>query len=124
MRFFDKLAARFERWRQDRHDAALLRKANNLLAEGFKAPEGSVAHVYANPEMYNRRTRRSVGYRRPTGLLTAQHVGLYVQQDPVGLVPRYARRHRDALDKPRTSRRVRRHQARVIRSLVRAGIAP
>lgn len=95
-----------------------------------KAPEVKVQltrslseQVWENPSEYNRHTRRAAGWRTPVGLLTEQHVGLTVTDDPAGLVPRYARRHMAALTGLAT-RRNRRHRARILREIGPRGLIP
>jgi hypothetical protein len=77
--------------------------------------------IWENPGDYNRATRRRAGIRIPVGLLSEQHVGLTVSDDPVGIIPRYARRHLASMTGPRT-RRNRRHLARIKRQLEPRGL--
>lgn len=68
-----------------------------------------VQRIWSDPGSYNRETRRRAGVRWPVGLLPRG-----VEAPQVRSMPRYARRHVEALMAPST-RRNRRHRARIVR---------
>lgn len=68
----------------------------------------------------NRETRRKMGIRFPVGLLTAEHVGLVVEDEPY--LPRYVRRNFAKGLGDQTRRRNRRARARISRAM--APVAP
>lgn len=79
----------------------------------FDAENTLHVHVHSNPQVYNRETRRSAGYRKPTGILPD---GVEAPQE--FMYPRYARRHAFAFSPLVLSiRRVRKQRSRLLRSL-------
>ena len=74
----------------------------------------------ANFTFPNRETRRKMGLRSPVGLLTGEHVGLVVQDEPY--LPRYVRRHWTQGLSDQHRRRNRKARARIRR--VMAPVAP
>jgi hypothetical protein len=100
MKFLDRLTERFQR-RQS-------------------TPEPDPIQERADFTFPNRATRRKMGLRFPIGLLTGEHVGLVVQDEPY--LPRYVRRHFTQGLGDQTKRRNRKARSRI--ALAMAPIAP
>lgn len=65
------------------------------------------------PQFANRETRRRYGFRKPIGLINAEHEGLVVFDEPY--LPRFVRRHFAQATGDLTRRRNRKARARVAR---------
>lgn len=88
-------------------------------ADAYLPKERKVQHdksdVLANPERYNRASRRAAGYLKPVW------VALMKATAGERFLPRTARRHNSVLFNAPKTRRQRRHKARVTRALARRG---